>query len=261
MTSGVRRIAVIGNSHIGALKNAWKQLGDEYPGVQLTFFGAIAAEMSSLRAEGRCLVPDSESVRVSMRKTSEGQGRIPLDQFDEIIVVAMDFSIRRLLQVFRTHRFLGLEGAEKGAFWVSRQVFRLAMRDALENSVAMQTIAKIRSIDAGKPVTLVPQPFGRVPAEVVVNDETVGFGMSSADAVVLRAMFDDVCRELAAQAGVLLHPQAEDTVYRLIWTQERFGAQKANVNGGPVLKEDDTEHMGAEYGVSVLRSFLAPAPA
>lgn len=257
MPENLRRVAVIGNSHIGALRNGWRASAGDFPGISLTFFGAIGRSLRELALEGRALVPMSGAVRDTMRMTSRGLERIDLDAYDEVVVVAMEFSLRRLLRLHQTHRHPGLAGGANAPHLVSRAAFRMALSDALDGTVALQLVRRIRSVDPDKPLRLVPQPRRRR-GGAACEPGTVGMDVRTEDAPILCALFDEVSAEVCARAGAAFCPQPPETIEQWIWTAPEYGDDAANVSGAPTAA-GDLEHMGERYGRAVLRSLFSSA--
>ncbi len=72
----MKRVCIIGDSHIGALQSGWRALGDEFPDIEVTSFGAPRPLFDELQVSGRRLVPASERLREYFVRTSGGEAEI-----------------------------------------------------------------------------------------------------------------------------------------------------------------------------------------
>jgi len=83
------KIAVIGDSHIGALKRAWDQVSARHGNVEIVFFGARAMLIGDLRLDGDRLTPTVPRLESSLRYTSGGRCEIRPGEFDSILLYGM----------------------------------------------------------------------------------------------------------------------------------------------------------------------------
>jgi len=68
MTTPRLRICIIGNSHVGALKEAWDDIGSDHASLDVTFFAARGDRLKDLVVNGNTLRAD-------------GPGATPLKKF------------------------------------------------------------------------------------------------------------------------------------------------------------------------------------
>lgn len=86
-----RRLCILGNSHVGALKRAWDARGTANPEADVapTFFASRHRGLSQARVEGRHLVPGTEDLARDLAFTSGGDGTVALDDFDAFLVYGL----------------------------------------------------------------------------------------------------------------------------------------------------------------------------
>ncbi|MEL6478531.1 MAG: hypothetical protein AAFR17_14475, partial [Pseudomonadota bacterium] len=89
MTRGTARIAVVGNSHIAALKDAWVEMAPAHPALDITFFGAPQVEMGKMTLDHnlRLAIPpkrlDAETKDLLTR--INGRCALSLARFDIVL--------------------------------------------------------------------------------------------------------------------------------------------------------------------------------
>ncbi|MEO9496880.1 MAG: hypothetical protein ABJI43_21415 [Roseobacter sp.] len=83
------KYAVIGNSHLGALKRGWDTLKSNHRDITITFFGSRAYSLESLRSEGEFLSSSDPVVRSSFEHTSGGHASIEVEKFDVFVLYGM----------------------------------------------------------------------------------------------------------------------------------------------------------------------------
>jgi hypothetical protein len=91
------RICVLGNSHAGALGQAWKELRQNYPGVEMVYFCGTASTLKDLVLQDGVLVPSNPGIAAAIEYTSNGLQCVELASFDLVLVYGLSFSMWREL--------------------------------------------------------------------------------------------------------------------------------------------------------------------
>lgn len=80
------KIAILGDSHVAALRLGWEQIADEYPEVDVSFFAQRRDGLKDLEVQPGRLVPRSEALREAFRFTSGGLEEVQIDVYDAVLV-------------------------------------------------------------------------------------------------------------------------------------------------------------------------------
>jgi len=237
----LKRLCVIGNSHITALKLGWDRVPSD--DVSVTFFGAgdpaWQTKRKNLRLTGRTLIPTSKKLAESFRWTSGGQRNVLVDDFDRLIVVGLGFSPENMLRIAKAFAFW----PDESRHLISRECFAQAVMDSL-------MCCKAAGIAQRLPGTLlVPQPFPGLRAAAAMGD------CPWQDLAVL-------WRECATRAAGLLQAlvafQPEETVARHVFTNMRFcrGSVMLTPDLSREHRKTEVAHMNADYGELMIKRIV-----
>jgi len=127
------KIAVIGDSHVAALKRAWPSVAEDFTDVSITFFAVGAGEMRNVRLKGDSLVPENDFVREHFALTSEGLEEIRIGDYDNFVLVGMQPTNFQAADSLWQHRTIDYS-ARDGAHLVSRACFREAIKQRIKSS-------------------------------------------------------------------------------------------------------------------------------
>ena len=151
-------VCVLGNSHTGAIKSAWTNRAPSVaPGFALRFFAASNFNLENLICENGALVPKFNDSAEKFRITSGGLDTIDIARYDAIVLIGAEFGIN-------TQELCGTQGTirhlEAGPVsqLLSKACYAATIETALENSLAVSLIDRIRSI-SDLPVLICPKPF------------------------------------------------------------------------------------------------------
>lgn len=229
------KLAIVGNSHIGALKRGWdEQVCRAFPEVSLTFFGARNSMMSGLLVEGDRLLPGTPELAAAIAFTSNGCASIRPVDFDLILAIGMCAGADQQVQNFA------------GPYSQAARLF--AMVDFWGKSNLLKLLDKIREISD------VPIYAGAAPLPAA-RDE----------APLPMAVYRDFAEAVEAQVFSLLDvafvPQPEATLAHGGATIARFAKGSARLevgleNDGQAHRTGEANHMNAEFGVIWLEAFL-----
>ncbi|MBV8976979.1 MAG: hypothetical protein JO261_08150 [Alphaproteobacteria bacterium] len=228
------RICVIGNSHIGACKNAWDQIGKKFPRFELTFFGAITADFADLAVVDGALEPQSDKLRDFFSRSSRGKTQIAGD-FDGYILWGLSYHLTIAAWVFGDCKARNCD--ERG--------FVEAMKARMSKTPSIEILGKLRAITEA-PVALVHDPFvsemkPREEANLPTDDE---------DARRLADIFQASAVELGTELGFKPFFQAERTLANPVQTKQRFSA------GLTAAGTPDIYHANAKFSSFLLRRIL-----
>lgn len=264
------RLCVIGNSHVAAFKLGWDQLAAQkdarIAGLAPTFFGAPRDGVKAVAVREGRLVPLSESVAAHFVRLSGGRSEIDPILYDGFLLVGLGASMKRVLRLYRTHRWYGVQ--QSAGCTVASLVF---VQDFLAEGYAGTRLAQVAQMLAGltdKPVFATPEPYwAAMPSQSTGKKGDFGWARAAAsgDGEKLAEVFAvALAAALGHHAGLMLQPAA--TVEHGIVTRAIYnkGASKMITGGGD---ESDAAHMNGDYGAvwwtEAVRTFgvADPAPA
>ena len=230
----VVRICVLGNSHAGALGQAWKELRQDYPHVEMVYFCGTQATLKDLVLQDGALVPANAGIAAAIEYTSGGLKRVELASFDLVLVYGLHFTMWRELD-----RRL------------SAAVLAATVRDGYRQTLN------------GRISRLVAQAW---PKTIYVGHRPLlADNASPADAFTLR--YDEVVdlyNRSFADDHLLVMPQPVDTIKdgqngRSTLTELSKGSLMLEFKQERANRphtDTDVSHMNVEFGRRYLRSFF-----
>ncbi|MBP0495271.1 hypothetical protein [Roseomonas indoligenes] len=233
------RIALIGNSHLGALKGGWESPGFDKGGIEAVFFGAPGNGLGDMVVREGALFASTDESRRYMSTTSGGLDRVAAN-YDGYVLVGY-FGIGFVADVFVGHRPPDHVNANQAP--ASRAALRAAARDALVHTPALHLLRQLRKLTQA-PVVLVsdPMPNPRI-------RDTDKFGRWGADILPLVAeSYAEALRTLAETSGAKVITQPDGTVLAPAFTEPRYALDHA---------EHGLRHMTPEYGALVMQDVVA----
>ncbi len=244
------RVAVVGNSHLGALKRAWDSgAAARNPQFDLVFFGAPRRTALALRAADDVLASDDPSVRRALTLTSGMADPIirPAD-YDLIWLhglIGLNWAVPQAIRLDKYSR----SGGAKLSSSLLRDLFSQKYRE----SVLHHLVQQIRTISRVA-VFVSPQPF--------LSEDSPYRKALHGQALPLAMQYEDRVRaELAAGALTYL-AQNPSTVVDRCFTRARYAqAGERLVDSASSAIADDVRHMNADYGDIVIDDFTRAARA
>jgi hypothetical protein len=232
------KIAIIGNSHIGALKRGWDVISGAFPSVEVVFFGAKGESHKDLALEGRTLVARRPGLRRSIEFTSGGLTSIDLDDYDMFLVYGLSSN----------PYFADIDGK------YSRKAIEVTMRDRTEGRLGFKIVMMIASA-CDKPIYVGHNPLRAERRNKSSQDLTAYLdGLAQINAAIYEPL------------GVHLVGQPADTIVNGRNTELHFtqGSKRLETKVEETIRlhdEEDRTHMNDEFGVLWMRKFLAQVTA
>jgi len=221
----------MGDSHLGALNLGWRRVATHFPEIEITFFAGQDAEWSSIHVVDSRLVPGSEKLRESFKRSTRGLEDIHAN-FDAYVLTSLKLAISFPLRLWTHHEH---------ADWNSYQT---AVAGHVHDTVLAHVLARLREITDAPVVVMAGahQPSAFCKASPRLDNET---------AAKLQANFIHECEVLAAAYNARLVTQPEETLATNgVTTQMRFA--NASADSGRV----DLRHCNAEYGAIAMCHIL-----
>jgi hypothetical protein len=255
------KLAVIGNSHVAAMKRAV----DTKPlpkGVELTFFGASSsATASALRLDGRRLTPEIEQAKASYRLTA-GADHVELDAFDVYALVGLGLEYRHVLTLFRNHVRHRHSTLMPNSQVISEAFAEHYIGDAVAAAGGYALGRGIKEA-TGRPVLLVGAPC---PSEEILATSPFMRFSAAVESDYPAILYDEYLARavaLADQAQLAFVPPNRRTMRYPGLTAAKYSVGSGEVGWtantqGPRARGDHF-HMNAEYGQVVVSDVVAAA--
>ena len=242
------KIAVIGNSHIAAVKYAWEDR--KIKEHELTWFGLAARDMSALFPQDKCLVIDDELGMKQLAHQSGRTGGICTSDFDSFLICGCSAGIAACL----FHQYLPYSSA----------ALNMALSGFWEDSIAFGLIYTLRQI-TDKPVWFVPTPLLALNS---AEQHRLSRRLKSVDRghfesnTAYQEFVENSARFWRDQLQVILLPQPVKTVENSLNTRLEYSVDSIKrLTLGRHEKEehdaDENVHMNPQYGQAVLDAFFS----
>lgn len=234
----MKRLAVLGNSHLASLKRGWQRLSAQVESPasdwEPCFYGAPGGELNSLARAGARLVSPEPEVRAKLAFTSGGNGDIDVAAHEAVLIYGLDLRVPVLPEA------------------LSEQVRQLTCEDCVAASQNLRLARLVREIVPDMPVIIAPGPMSSEVQRWVLDRRPETYPQ-----VIARL-------QRAAEAwGIGLQGQPEGTLVQGWFTEERHAREAVDLAapGSRDLAKRrhriDHYHMGEEYGALWWQDFLA----
>lgn len=265
--STIKKVAIIGKSHVAAIKTAADAVSADYPGYELTFFAAPGPlfrklELDPINRVFGAIREDSLSTKKrSLLCKLNNADRILLDGFDAIVLAGLDVKENLNAQILR--RFsIDETNHSKPNRRLSMSAYRAMLAELLAD--ALPSIGW-RNWE-GPQIFAMPSP--RVAENCVDVDNTIivpPINVKSWVPLVQRnltqpeifTIYVEALREGFAGAGITFVPSPDETYGDSGLTKAEFARGAVNFRTIRNTGMDfDSKHMNAEFGALCLRNLL-----
>lgn len=268
----MKRLCVIGTSHIGALKTGWDSIKTEQSDWDIVFFGApdygVKERLRHVKRSGSKLAPMEKYTREYFEITSGGQSEIDLDAYDCFLIqgagISVSLIMRSIYLQFRSER----HAMPGGNILVSDACFSDAVKGLFLSSVAVRLADDI-SAAVEKPVYLVPGPCPsdgllsarkatkKVWREAIQNWQKIH---AAGDDLVLADQYKAGLDAVRA-VGYRLIDIPEELYGGPCFTKHEYchGSEWLQDNKYETSPDDDYLHMNSRYGAKLLNAFFEVA--
>src|SRR5262249_23805761 len=234
-------ICFIGDSHLACVKKAWDaEFAGRHRDVKATFVASPGKTIGRLEARDGALSSAYEYARKALVFTTGGLDRID-GSYDAYALHGMRLGLAGTLEALRA------AGGKPNADFVASERCRGVLRDAIENSIAMATLRKLRRI-TNAPAVVSSTPLAST--QVVRWRERL---VANRAAAPLAALLDEeyafACRKLDA----VFVPQPPETLARDgLGTKPEYSLDPARFRKEVEEAESqDRTHMNARYGAAL----------
>ncbi|HEY0293123.1 MAG TPA: hypothetical protein VGC51_12465 [Hansschlegelia sp.] len=252
----MKRICLIGDSHIAALRLGWQRIRARYPHVEIDFFGGAGSKMKKLRSDKRgALVPASEALRQDILLTSGGLDRIVLADYDAFALVGMGFGLIRLFHLSKFQRTIDMIATVQPPHLISNEVFQRACMTSLRNCRAVQIAREIRT-QSKRPIVLIRQPY--YSQEVLRERDRSVWNDAAVAGPKLEAEMERFIAVLEQKRGIKVAPYPEETRVERYFTAPAYASGSIRMLAGfDTLHEvGEYRHMNPLFGERVMELLL-----
>lgn len=232
------RIAVIGSSHVAAIKAAAPEIADTYPDVELTFFALPGGvfRRATLR-DGIISAASLDAVETALVTKINGNTALHVDGYDHLWVVGDRFGFGQVLQLYSRHD----------------------PPDGRIDQIVENHVARLFSqFGFDDRLTFSPAPYPALQAKVPGPKQELRLAriLHHPDGAAVLARFEKaISIALTAKGyGAVLQPAATRAL--IFTTDDRFLYKAATLAAGP-QSGSDLRHMNAAYGRLLFDAFAA----
>lgn len=251
------RILVLGNSHVAALRVAWRQERSRWPRLEVQFAAAHGQGQADLSITNHILAPTSQKVRENMMRVN-GRADYDLRDYDAFAISGGTPSIFHAISLYNQARFFGLPSLtgfdpRKSREWsvLSRANFQSALVGLMQNGSAMDIARTL--VSTGKPCVILQQL--RVSLDCLSQPRKyAGFlrVKNNGDTGVLSQMLDVSSTAAYADLGNVLHQPHITRIHDIFTAPEyRRGATRLTANDSALQPADDFIHGNGKYGTAL----------
>lgn len=262
-----KKIAIIGKSHVAALKKASEAVSTDYHGLELTFFAAPGPLFRNLeldpvnRVFGAIHDDTLTSKKLSLLRKLNKTDKLKLEGFDAIVLAGIEVKESINAQILRRFSIDGTDHSKP-----SRRLSMPAYRAMLSELVAEALPEPGWRNLQGPKIFATPTP--RVAENCVDVDNTIivpPINVKSWVPLVQHSLtqpdiftvYIEVLRQGFAAAGITFVPNPDETYGKTGLTKAEFARGAVSFRSIRNTGADfDSKHMNADYGELCLRNLL-----
>lgn len=247
------RLAIVGSSHTGALRQAEAAIRENRPDLEIAWFGLPGAPFRRVKVNRHGVLrldPVDASQRPLVRRIN-GSARFDLNDRDLIWVVGNRFGMGRITTLFLHYDVLGMARTGRPQV-ISRPFLEAAITAEVETSCTR--LETQFGTDRTLVVTPAPYPAEAACAPGPGHEPPLANIYAHPDGPEIMALFHAAIRAgLTARGwGVVLQPEAT--------LAGPFATKSAYLSGARDFRDprrtiDDCRHMNADYGLAQFRAF------
>lgn len=259
MSTG-KKIAIIGPSHVAALKMASQAVLVDYPDFEISFFAAPGPLFRKMdldpvnRVFGAIHEGNLTGQEISLLRKLNKADRITLDGFDAIVLAGHD--IKEKLNARILTRF-AIDGTNhsKPSRRLSMPAYRAMLAEAVEQALPKQGWWNWQ----GARVFATPAP--RIAENCVeVKSRTVASWVPLVQCGLTQPqifnVYMDALRGGFAKVGITFVPNPDETYGKHGLTKAEYARSAVYIRPGEHRADFDAKHMNAEFGALCLRNLF-----
>ena len=257
----MKKLCIIGNSHVAAMRNSWRTWGQVDLGFDAEFYAYKDTRIESevTLKNGELTIEGAQFWCFKTGSSDQQCSAVPLAGFDSVILTGLGFGPECVVKLYKRYGYFGLNGRRPQV--ISRDMFKSAASDALNDTAAIKLATAIKQ-ESGHVPFLVPSPFPSERGFSTVDRPAMvpwRLAVENGDIAELIAMYDELKTEVLATSARLIN-QPETTKANAYSTLKSFSENAATTLNERLRRDDDFRHMNDHYGIVMwkeIRSALA----
>ena len=247
------RIAVIGSSHVGAVRMAQSQIQALYPAVDLRFFAMTAGMFPHAFVDdaGVLQVPKSVGARRERLMRINDAEALDLSSYEHIWIVGPRYLLHSMHRMLRNHGLFGHTKPSEGKMMLTWDFVAAAIEDMVDGAHAR--LAKAYGRDQRITVTPAPMPSQSTSNPGDFFDRPLKHVTEMPQMERIAGLYEGRIAKCTLDQGWRILPQPQATRVAPFVTHDRYAFRPAEGDNNPL----DFRHMGANYGVILARAYLS----
>lgn len=253
------RLAVVGSSHMGTIRQSDARIRAACPGLEIAYFGLPGAPFRRARrdVDGVLRVDAENQAEARMIRRINGADAFDLGPFDHIWIVGFRFGLGTVLALLK--RFDVLEMGRTGLpNTISEAFFWAAMQAEIDRSC--DVIAANYGPDQRITISPAPYPAEKAREKGPHHEPPLAHVLQHPECDRIFARFEGMIGASLTARGYRFLPQPPATL------AAPFATQSAHLLGARDFRDTSVEltdlrHMNAEYGFALFRAFAELHPA
>lgn len=247
------RLAIVGSSHVGAIRQAAPRIEALYPGLKIGYFALPGRPFRSMYVDGAGILrfrPETDAEGRAARKVN-GAEHLDLGPFDRVWVIGNRFEFGRIMRLFLEHDVL--EWPRTGRARTMSETFGCTVLETMID----RSCTRIGDRFGSDPrVVLTPAPY--LGASARTEGEGFDRWMSKLfdhpNGERLQTLFERTIRDRLKSRGYGFMAQPPGTLAAPFATRAEY-LRDARDFQDPGRRLNDLRHMNADYGFEVFRAF------
>ena len=250
------RIAIVGNSHVAALKMGWGIIEQNYPHLDIVFFASVGKAAQDRELKGKVygyLNPKPAPNEIIFGNHSERS--IDLAEFDYVLRVT-ERKKESLMSVVLENTAVDGWPKDGRKHYMSQSAF-----EALVEHIAKQQLIRSDWRNWTSPkVTSCPAPY---PDERCVNHKRPAriarwrvLAKRPAEMLWLRKMYVEKHRAWAEKHNIGLLMQPDETIAENGLTKKSYSEDSFRMDANKMETSEEHIHMNAEFGIVMLKQYF-----
>lgn len=260
------KLCIFGNSHVGALREAWIRNPGRWPGLSLGFLAAQKDHLLQTGVQDGQLVATNPESRLAFERIN-GRSGIALADYDGFVVAGAAICVNAILPVYRDSRWIGLPSVAANPVadriaetLISCAAANAVMRAGLQERLGHVFAQRLRQ-HSNLPIFLASQP--RVSQEILTAPRPAlrlhNNAIRNGDAETLGHGFDQIATDLLGGLSCTFLPQPAQSCTHGILTRLEYvtGARRLTAAMDAPQPKSDVLHANGAYGALVIDQIVA----
>lgn len=249
------RVAIIGRSHVGALKLGWDKVADQYPDHEVSCFASIGSARSKIRLIGKVYGYHNDTPAPDEIIFSHPEARrIDLAQFDHVIHAGYPTREEVLSTIFEDY---DIDGAPQGG---APNRMSASAFSALIDILVERRMMNSKWFDWAQPrIWVNPKPYPDMRCLQGDDPDFEHWQQLCKDRALLDWARKEYTRRLHdtfVQRGITLLPHPAESIAACGLTDTHYSKGSFGIRRNRTHDERDFAHMNADYGALVMQDFI-----